>query len=101
MFGLLSRDMEYILKALKKYPEIESAYIFGSRAIGNYKKSSDVDIAIKGKTLDRRTVNRISDELNEVYPIPYFFDVIHYDIISSEELKKHIDEFGKLIYEKI
>ena len=101
MFGLLSRDMEYILKALKKYPEIESAYIFGSRAIGNYKKSSDVDIAIKGKMLDRRTVNRISDELNEVYPIPYFFDVIHYDIISSEELKKHIDEFGKLIYEKI
>lgn len=100
MFGLLPRDMEYILKAFKKYSEIESVYIFGSRAIGNYKKSSDVDIAVKGINLDRRTVNRISDELNEEYPIPYFFDVIHYDIISNEELKKHIDEFGKIIYKR-
>ncbi|MGL5256262.1 MAG: nucleotidyltransferase domain-containing protein [Proteocatella sp.] len=100
MFGLLPRDMEYILKALKKYPEIEAVYIFGSRAIGNYKKGSDVDMAVKGTKLDRRTVNRISDELNEEYPLPYFFDVIHYDIISNEQLKKHIDEFGKLIYRK-
>ena len=48
MCGLLDRDIKYIRKALEKYDEIEKAVIFGSRAMGNYKKGSDVDIAIDG-----------------------------------------------------
>ena len=47
MFGLLDRDIVYINKALEKFEEIEKAIIVGSRSIGNYKKGSDVDIAIK------------------------------------------------------
>ncbi len=38
MFGLLDRDIKYINKALKQYDEVEKAIIFGSRAMGNYKK---------------------------------------------------------------
>jgi hypothetical protein len=38
--------------------------------------------------------------LNEVYPLPYFFDIVNYDDISNEELKKHIDNLGKVIYRK-
>ena len=45
MFGLLDRDIKYIIKALEQHDEIEKAIIFGSRAMGNYKKGSDVDIA--------------------------------------------------------
>jgi predicted nucleotidyltransferase len=48
MYGLLERDMQYILQALKKFDEIECAVLFGSRATGNYKNGSDVDIAIRG-----------------------------------------------------
>ena len=44
MFGLIERDIEYIVKAMKKFNEIEKAIVFGSRAIGNYKKGSDVFI---------------------------------------------------------
>ena len=49
MFGLLDRDIKYIIKALEQHDEIEKAVIFGSRAMGNYKKGSDVDIAIIGE----------------------------------------------------
>lgn len=97
MYGLLERDLQWIEKAIAKYPEIEEAVIFGSRAMGNYKRGSDVDLAVKGARIDRRIINRISDDLNEEYPLPYFFDVVHYESISNEELKRHIDTVGKII----
>ena len=46
MYGLLDRDIKYIIKALEQHDEIEKAIIFGSRAMGNYKKGSDVDIDV-------------------------------------------------------
>lgn len=100
MFGLLDRDIEYIQRALGEFEEIGKAVIFGSRAIGNYKKGSDVDIAIIGKEITSRTLYRLDDLLNEVYPLPYFFDILHYEEMSNINLKEHIDRFGKLIYSK-
>ena len=100
MFGLLERDLKYILKAVKKYSEIEEVIIFGSRAMGNYKKGSDVDIALKGEYVNRKVVCRLSDDLNEEYPLPYFFDVVNYNDVSNEELKRHIDNVGKTIYKR-
>ena len=100
MFGLIERDIEYIVKAMKKFNEIEKAIVFGSRAIGNYKKGSDVDIAIIGDGIDSKTVYKLDDYLNEVYPLPYFFDILQYNCITNENLKKHIDNEGKIIYER-
>ena len=97
MCGLLNRDIEYIIKALSIFPQIEQAIIFGSRAMGNYKKGSDVDIAIIGKGIDNSVLYKLDDYLNEVYPLPYFFDIIHYEKINNENLIKHINEEGKLI----
>ena len=76
MFGLLDRDIKYIIKALEQHDEIEKAVIFGSRAMGNYKKGSDVDIAIIGENVNRSIIYKLEDCLNEVYPLPYFFDII-------------------------
>lgn len=98
MYGLLDRDLKYILEAVRKYIEIEEVIIFGSRAMGNYKKGSDIDLALVGENVDRKIVRSLSDELNEEYPLPYFFDVVNYKDISNDELIKHIDNVGKSIY---
>lgn len=42
MYGLLDRDLKYILKAMAHFTEIDEVVIFGSRAMGNYKKGSEV-----------------------------------------------------------
>ncbi|SFE74064.1 hypothetical protein SAMN04488541_10068 [Thermoflexibacter ruber] len=39
-FGLRQSDLTTICHALSKYPEVQQAYIFGSRAKGNYKNGS-------------------------------------------------------------
>ncbi len=100
MFGLLDRDIKYINKALEQYDEVEKAIIFGSRAIGNYKKGSDVDLAIIGDNVNRSIMYKIEDYLNEVYPLPYFFDIIQYNEITNENLINHINNEGKIIYIK-
>ncbi len=98
MFGLLDRDVEYLQESLKNFREIEKAVIFGSRALGNYKKGSDVDIALFGTNITPGTISRLAFQLNEESPLPYFFDLLHYEQINNPKLKQHILSIGKELY---
>lgn len=100
MYGLTEKDLMYILDGIKKYNEVDKAIIFGSRALGNYKKGSDIDLAITGEKITKNILNELNDYLNELCPLPYFFDLIHYESLLNENLKKHIDEYGKVIYQQ-
>ncbi len=99
-FGISKPSFELIISTLSKYPQIEEAILFGSRAKGNYKPGSDIDIAIKGKACSNDLALTISAELNEKTPIPYFFDVLHYESLQNPELKEHIDRVGKVLYKR-
>lgn len=95
--GLTEADMNHIRTAIKQFPEIEAAVIFGSRAKGTYKKASDVDLAIKGSAVSPETIQRLDFLLNEELPLPYFFDVVHYEALENQLLVEHIDRVGKSI----
>jgi len=99
MFGLTNQDIQSIIAVIKAYPEIDEAIIFGSRALNTYKKGSDIDIALKGVNI-ALIVATISGILNEESHLPYFCDVLDYNIIDNEDLKNHIDRVGVQIYKK-
>ena len=99
-FGLRERDMVSIRNVFSDFESVEKVVIFGSRAMGNYKKGSDIDIAIFGENITYNTVLKISGILNEDLPIPYFIDIVHFDTLKNEELKNHILKEGKIIYTK-
>jgi len=94
-FGFIEKDFEYIKKAITQFLEIEKVIVFGSRAMGNYKNGSDVDLAIVGKNIDRQIVIKFSSLLNEELPLPYFFDIVDYTHLDDISLKEHIDKEGK------
>ncbi|MDN5301083.1 MAG: hypothetical protein PWQ60_597 [Thermoanaerobacteraceae bacterium] len=71
-----------------------------SRAKGNYKPESDVDIGIYGENITFDTVSALHAMLEEKGPLPYFFDIVDYTHLSHKELKEHIDRVGKVIFEK-
>jgi predicted nucleotidyltransferase len=96
--GLLDDDVEAIVAILSKQSNIEKAYIFGSRAKGNFKNGSDVDIALKGNQVDFDTVSQVSYWLNEETSMPYKFDVLNYHTITEPDLKDHIDRVGIELY---
>ena len=97
-FGLTKHDTEVIVQTLASFAEVEEAVIFGSRAMGHAKRGSDVDLALKGKRLDRTTVTHVKFVLDEELPLPYFFDVVHYDSLTNTALKAHIDDKGKVLF---
>ncbi|MGB3226258.1 MAG: nucleotidyltransferase domain-containing protein [Desulforhopalus sp.] len=99
-YGLSQQDIEEICKAFNLFPEIDEAVLFGSRAKGNYKSGSDVDIAIKGENIQHSCVSRLSDILNEESRLPYYFDIVHFEQITEPELVLHIERVGKLLYER-
>lgn len=98
-FGLISADIQVMKNIFKKYPDISKVIIFGSRAMGNYKKGSDVDLAIKGKNIDLSLIGEIKGKLDETN-LPYFFDVISYADTENKELREHIDTFGQILWDK-
>jgi type I restriction enzyme S subunit len=99
-YGLSQKQIEEIQSILSKYEEIEKAVVFGSRAIDTFKEASDVDIAIKGVNVTFKTVAKLKYELEEETYIPFFFDVVAYNSIKSNELIEHIDTKGKILYQK-
>ncbi len=98
LFGLRKSDIQNIISVLQSEKTVEEAIIFGSRAKGNYKEGSDVDIALKGKNLSLQLIGHISFLLNEETLMPYRFDVLNYHSIKSKELMEHIDKVGEIIY---
>ena len=99
-FGIAEKSYHLLLDTFSKYPEVEQVVLFGSRAKGNYKKGSDIDLAIKGKKSQSTTALNISAIINEQLPIPYHVDVINYDSLKHVELKDHIDRVGVVFFEK-
>lgn len=96
--GIDNRNMELIINSLKQFPEIESAVVFGSRAKGNFRDSSDVDIALKGNGINQLTYTKLSGILNDELPLPWYFDVIPFDGIENKNLKDHIRGVGIEFY---
>lgn len=101
IFGLKDEDLQNIIAVVQQYAEVEEAIIFDSRAKGNYKNGSDVDIALKGTALNYETTTDISYTLNEETQMPYRFDVLHYHTISNNDLTGQIDRMGISFYKRL
>ncbi len=87
MFGLTQNEIRLIKDVLKRY-NVHKSLVFGSRAKGNYKTTSDVDLAVDSNEA------QISYFLNEESNIPYYFDVININKIKNKSLMDHIRRIG-------
>ncbi|MBN2860551.1 MAG: nucleotidyltransferase domain-containing protein [Sphaerochaetaceae bacterium] len=99
MFGLSDEDIAYISGTLSTYEEITEAKIFGSRALGTYRNSSDIDIAIFGKDITMRTISSLKAQLEELSHLPYFCDIVDATHLTHKELQEHIKRAGIVIYQ--
>lgn len=97
-FGLSTKALTMIQHVFRSHAEIERVQVFGSRAIGNYRDNSDIDLVMWG-TIDQRQLGAINHELDDL-PLPYQFDLKVYSDIEHQSLREHIDKFGKDLYIK-
>ena len=97
-FGLPSATIEIIRSILAEVPAVQKAVIYGSRAKGNYRPGSDIDLTLYGEALDLDTLGRITTRLEES-PIPYQVDLSIFDLIDHPGLRDHIERVGQPFYE--
>lgn len=98
MFGITQNTINELNNIFNKYENIEKVIIFGSRAKGNFREGSDIDLTIIGD-IEREDLMKIKDEIDDSY-IPYLFDISIYDNLNSDSLKDHINRVGKIFYQK-
>jgi len=97
-FGLNEKQLQLILEAIVSFPEIEKVILFGSRATGTNQPGSDIDLALSGAGITPIILNRFSSRLDDL-PLPFMFDVVNYNNINNEDLRKNIDTKGKVLFE--
>ncbi len=93
--GIKMKVIQEILQ-LAKTNSVKKVVLFGSRARGDYKERSDIDLAFQGGNSSRFILD-VDEETSTLLE----FDIIDLDKPVREELLDSIKREGILLYEKI
>lgn len=97
-FGLKESVIQSIHSVFDSHPEIEQVIIYGSRAKGNFRNGSDIDLTIIGDDMDYSTVLKLIGEIDDLL-LPYKIDLSLMKHIQNNDLIQHIERVGKVFYE--
>jgi len=84
---------------LSGFPEVDNAVLYGSRAKGNFKQGSDIDLTLYGSALSLKTLLKIESDLDELL-LPYKIDLSLFEHIADPDVIDHIRRVGVVFYEK-
>lgn len=93
--GIKPIVIEEICDFARKY-NVKKVILFGSRARGNFKEKSDIDLAVQGGDFIRFML-----DVNEETSTLLSFDIVNLDEEIMSELRKSIEKEGKVIYEEV
>lgn len=99
-YGIEESMLHHIISILSKNPRIDRVLLFGSRAKGNFRIGSDIDLALTGKELELDDILDASLEIDNLN-LPYKFDLVIYDRIKEPALLEHIDRVGVALFSRI
>ena len=98
MYGLKPHTIKAIQGVFAKHLAIEKAILYGSRAKGNYRNGSDIDITLVGKALTLSMQFAIETDLDDLF-LPYKMDISVFHKIENEDLLDHINRVGVNFYD--
>lgn len=93
--GIDSKVIQEIRDLAEKY-QIKKVILFGSRARGDFKRTSDIDIAVTGGDFDRFALD-VDEETTTLLE----YDIVNLDGSVQDELLESIQKEGKVLYEEI
>ena len=100
MFNNIPKLAVQSLKPLfKKTPTINCVILFGSRAIGREKPSSDIDLCIDAPDMTYQDLTQL-DNLIDNLLLPWKIDLILKHTINNQALLDHINHVGIVFYTK-
>lgn len=97
--GLTNETVAQIHEVFARFPAVEQAVLYGSRAKGNYKPGSDIDLTLVGADVTANILGQVRGELDDGL-LPYTFDLSMLADIRHSDLLDHIRRVGVVFYEK-
>lgn len=97
-FGLKKSVVDKMGIVFEQYTAIEKVTLYGSRAMGDHRNGSDIDLVIYGN-LSSRDFYDVLHALDELM-LPYTIDICQIDSIKSPNLIDHINRIGLPFYER-
>jgi predicted nucleotidyltransferase len=98
-FGITDELIKEFHKTFAKHPAIDQVIIYGSRARGDHKPYSDIDLTLEGDQLDHLELMAIAGELDDINH-PYLIDLSRKSSLTSDALLHQIQKNGKPFYHK-
>jgi len=98
-YGLTETTVEKIRAVFARFREVEKAVLYGSRAKGNFKPGSDIDLTLYGEALTSDLRSAIASALDDLL-LPYTVDLSIFDELDHAKLREHIERVGVLFYER-
>lgn len=93
-FGLKAEVIEQMNNVFSRFKNIEKVLIYGSRAKGNFRYNSDIDLSLLG-AISYNDLLKIEMQLDDLL-LPYKIDLSVFEKIENEDLKEHIRRVGKV-----
>lgn len=97
LFGLPARIVEMIRAVFARYAPSAEVRIYGSRAKGNYRPGSDIDLSIMDESVSDAQMMQIETALDDL-PTLYSIDLSRFRQIDNPALTEHILRVGKVFY---
>lgn len=97
LFGLSVATLDKLNSVFARHDAIDAVLIYGSRAKGNYRPGSDIDLTIKGSEIPFAEFMQIKDQIDDLM-LPYTLDLSQYRQLENADLIAHIDRVGVEIY---
>jgi predicted nucleotidyltransferase len=101
-FGLSPSTLKKIRDTLAEHPHVEYAIVYGSRAKGNYRPGSDIDLtlyAAAGAQIDHRELGDILYKIDELL-LPYTVDLSVFEQLNNDSLREHFERGGQVFYRR-
>ncbi|MEZ5538941.1 MAG: nucleotidyltransferase domain-containing protein [Pseudomonadales bacterium] len=91
--------LEQIYTALAKEATVQRALLYGSRARGTARNTSDIDIALDGDTLSLAHKARLEQVLDDLL-LPWKIDLCVLRDVDNADLLANIQQDGQLLYQR-
>ena len=98
--GLPDAAIAAIRQVLASHPEVESATLYGSRALGRYRPASDIDLTLIGAAISAAALARIDADLDDLL-LPWMIDLSCLASIQHPALLAHIERAGVELYRRL
>lgn len=96
--GLSEATITKIISVFVAYPQLSKVVLYGSRAKGNYRTGSDIDLTLFGEALSYTQLGDIAGQIDDLL-LPYTFDISLFKQIDNADLIEHINRVGIVFYE--